>query len=411
MNARIWLVGLAGITLVASGCGTQVASPGSQPSSSPSTFSSSRGSGSVSPSRRTSSPSSTSKTSARPSQTIPMTAPKDWNGVPPLDAVDFVSNHTGFIAGVGAVYRTTSSGQHWTRDYTGSVDIVGLDMMSASQGWVWSAHQLLQDMGGKWTVMSEPAGGPLTAVDFVQPQIGYGIANGAIVKTQDGGRRWASVSTPFASARALVFTSTGHGVAVAQRRLWATTDGGRHWTAAADLPLSNKMGSVDPTPLWSYRVDRGPQGIVWILARGSFGAMGNAAYSVLISRHLGSAVHQVFNEAYMAGSAAYPAVAAANGIVFGAQAMSLAASPHSKAMAFVGENFRDTGFIISTAPATNPQHFTQQTVIVMHRANWPQNPVAIAVTVHALILVGTRKGHGRVLVSQNGGQTWLPVVP
>ncbi len=346
------------------------------------------------------------------------TVAQDWRTVPPLDAVDLVSATTGFVAGASAIYRTTSAGRHWERQYAGPDEIVGMDMVTPNAGWAWSPTHLLRDVAGHWGPVPEPAIGPLHVVDFLNTEIGYGVAGpltepafqdglahqtlGDVVVTHDGGLHWSTVRTPFGQAGALLFVSPTRGLAIAHRQLWATTNGGRTWERGAKLPIAGGLP-------WSYQWSRGPHDVVWILARGANAGLGNRAYTVLQTHLNGGTVQQVFNEGYMYPGD-YPELSPTQSVYFGESAGWLAASPSVSQVAFAGWRWPHLRITLTSASA--PHNFVHL-VLAGPSRNWPffETATALAVMPGLMLLVGQGPHHGRLLLSTNLGRTWSAVVP
>ncbi len=153
--------------------------------------------------------------------------------------------------GAGGLWQTADGGATWqeigaAKAHQPSPPFVAVS--GARPGDIWAVGQdqwggyLLHDTETGWQqVRPEPF--PVSAVDFVTRQVGYGIGLSwnphAIVGTRDGGRSWRMLS-PAGSGLpiALDFLSPDHGYVVTAGSggtLFETADGGRTWQTVASF--------------------------------------------------------------------------------------------------------------------------------------------------------------------------------
>ena len=150
--------------------------------------------------------------------------------------------------------QTTDAGKTWQQsDYFTSRDpqtALGLELYtveSLNNGAVWisgtGAIWSSKDGGRTWRLANVVINGEsntrLSTLQFLNENEGYGHcgpAKGAaphyLVRTADGGRSWQMVNTPVASTTGLSdfhFFNFRHGFGIFQGSLFETGDGGNHW--------------------------------------------------------------------------------------------------------------------------------------------------------------------------------------
>jgi photosystem II stability/assembly factor-like uncharacterized protein len=104
---------------------------------------------------------------------------------------------------------------------------------------------LASNDGVKWAQVAVPVRATLTAIAFVDDQIGWAVGHDAtILKTEDGGKSWSlqnfepEKETAFLSVTA---TDRNHAYAVGAFGLfYATSDGGINWAEVAAKPIRNE---------------------------------------------------------------------------------------------------------------------------------------------------------------------------
>jgi photosystem II stability/assembly factor-like uncharacterized protein len=158
-----------------------------------------------------------------------------------LSSLFFTDATHGWAVGLGGtVLKTADGGTKWTVQQVGAqADLTGVFFSDATHGWiVGSGGTILKttDGGATWSALP-PTNSRVTAVDFVNPTVGWALISdvtgtSSILKTTDGGTTW----NPQASFRmgdtklvALFFADAHHGWATGGA-MYATTDGGDTWT-------------------------------------------------------------------------------------------------------------------------------------------------------------------------------------
>jgi photosystem II stability/assembly factor-like uncharacterized protein len=113
-----------------------------------------------------------------------------------LFAVDFVTEHTGFIAGQGGtVLRTIDGGESWDALYVSENQLIRrVSFISEKEGWAVGHRGSIfhtTDAGNSWEVQFEVAGNYLRDITFVDENHGWVVGHGAtILHTTDGGASW-----------------------------------------------------------------------------------------------------------------------------------------------------------------------------------------------------------------------------
>lgn len=151
--------------------------------------------------------------------------------------------------GSGGLWQTADGGATWQEigapeahqpspPFVAVSGVRSGDLWAVGQG-AWGGYLLHDTETGWQQVLPQPF--PVSAVDFVSREVGYGIglswAPHAIVGTRDGGRTWTMLSQIQGSLPiAIDFTSPEHGylaTAGSGGTLLETGDGGRSWQVAA----------------------------------------------------------------------------------------------------------------------------------------------------------------------------------
>lgn len=154
--------------------------------------------------------------------------------------------------GAGGLWQTSDGGQTWQelgapKEQQPSPPFVAVSGVERGDIWAvgddqWGGYLLHRTAHGWRQVLPQPF--PVSAVDFVDQRVGYGIglswAPHAIVGTRDGGRTWRVLSEVTGSLPiALDFASPSVGylaTAGAHGGIWRSQDGGRTWQLEASLP-------------------------------------------------------------------------------------------------------------------------------------------------------------------------------
>jgi len=113
-----------------------------------------------------------------------------------LFVADFVSEHTGFVAGQGGtVLRTTDGGKTWGALYVGKNELIRrADFVSEKEGWAVGHRGSIfhtSDAGNSWEVQYEVPDVYLRDVAFADKNHGWVVGhNATILHTSDGGASW-----------------------------------------------------------------------------------------------------------------------------------------------------------------------------------------------------------------------------
>lgn len=178
-----------------------------------------------------------------------------------LRAVEFAGTR-GFAAGdFGTLLRTDDRGRNWTGVFTGTtgtidhISIADENTVVAGSGCVLRRSD---DGGATWRALATACDSPIESLSFPSAQTGYLLlADGAVLKTTDGGATFAPsapvVATAGTSATDIFFTDDNTGFAVTRDAVYRTSDGGNTWfqrtTSDQDL-----HGVYFPTPSVGYAV-------------------------------------------------------------------------------------------------------------------------------------------------------------
>jgi len=323
--------------------------------------------------------------------------------VPSLDAVAFPTAAHGWAAGKGAIIATADGGTTWTEQYRGAADIRALDFVDDRDGWAVAANTLLRttDGGTTWSPAGEPRGRVLSAVDFVSPRHGYGVALrsgagsllGDLVSTADGGTTWSVVERYAANS---ICASGQTLVAGAGSRVLRSTDGGATWTPLFDASNANNT--------WMGTTVQCSGASIWALFQGG-GAAGSLGYAAYRSADASATWRPVVVAPIVAGSD--PAFL---------QVARLDAYPGP----FAAVTPSDAVFL-GQCPACDPQHIT-----VLRTedggADWQRHVIngfvptglAFADASHGWMttqLGGYPNRHAAILATTDGGRSWHPVYP
>jgi hypothetical protein len=161
-----------------------------------------------------------------------------------LQAVQFVSPTTGWVAGANRVLATTDGGAHWSLQRSQKhADYTEVDAIDAHHVWIVGRHQLIRTTNGgrTWQQLPEHCA-VISSVHFVSPSRGFAVAGGKLLKTGDGGRRWHAVSAP-ARVQSVCFYNTHLGWLGAQGKIYRTVNAGRVWALAVAGPPVHKVGN------------------------------------------------------------------------------------------------------------------------------------------------------------------------
>ena len=219
---------------------------------------------------------------------------------PSLTSVCAISATEAWVAGDGTIAKTDDGGRSWERQYQGPEWVTHLDFVDGEHGWAVGRDSLLvtSDGGRRWTAAGEPEQ-RLWDVAFVDAAMGYGVTGGqrdlkppqdhqyaellsevgggGLVKTEDGGNTWTSVSAP-TGVEAFAFETAALGWVAGSDGIYATDDGGKTWARKGTFPAQASPTSPGE-PLWLDLKSAGTDTLWAEVGYGRYaGGMGFALY-------------------------------------------------------------------------------------------------------------------------------------
>jgi Photosynthesis system II assembly factor YCF48 len=147
-----------------------------------------------------------------------------------LDAVQFVSSTTGWVAGADRVLATTDGGAHWSLQRSAPrADFTEVDAIDGDHAWIVGRRQLIATTNGgaSWRTLPEPCP-VISSVHFYSAKRGVAVAGGNLLKTSDGGARWRTMHAP-AAVQSVCFTNSQSGWLGAHGQIYRTVSAGRRW--------------------------------------------------------------------------------------------------------------------------------------------------------------------------------------
>jgi photosystem II stability/assembly factor-like uncharacterized protein len=218
----------------------------------------------------------------------------------PVRMVQFANPQNGWlVAGDGRLYKSTDTGQTWSLMPTAAgVIIANVFFQNETLGWAqryasgaaftytrdggktwteaalpygvvalrqgeqsWVAVgssgtiYLSTDSGGTWNAVYTGTLSALTAVAFSDARTVWAVGDGVVLKSDDGGARWATVKLPGVSGvlRDVNFANAKVGWIVGDGgTILGTQDGGKTWRlqASGTSITLNSIRSVDPNTAW-----------------------------------------------------------------------------------------------------------------------------------------------------------------
>jgi hypothetical protein len=301
------------------------------------------------------------------------------------------------------VLATGDGGASWKRRYAGPANITSLAFLSSDIGWAVAEDALLgtTDGGRTWSVLGE-TDPPLRQVAFTSATTGFGVAagetpgggqRGRLVRTDDGGRSWAPTNLA-ANVQSVCLSDAGHGWAAGGDTVWGTADGGADWGVAFRVPID------DPRPSSAAIQCRGAG--AWLLHAGWGVAAGNKPHMAFHTAD-GASWDVVFVQ-YHTASLYWSHVAAR--------------SPGSYPGPFAAVDTSTAYFIGVTPPAHPSAALVRATPDGLEPlggipGDLPfeaaftglagRQPLAFADREHGWLVTGSR---GQILATVDGGQTW-----
>ena len=325
--------------------------------------------------------------------------------LPALDAVQFLSQNQGFVAGQGIVLSTSDGGQDWTRIYQGTGTITALAFPGATQGYALTASgQVLAWQGGtQW----QPVPGLPGSVSGLWLS-GTSIAElltsqGTLYRPGPTAGSWQAESPRNVTA-ASFDGATGWAVtqtASAAPQVYLTQNGGASWSLSYSPKLSGPSG-------WTASLDSAG-GTAWLLLTSSAGQAEHQPYVAYVTHDLGQAWQEILGAPLFAGQGMYPQAPSS---LYGLQAGPFTGDAQSAY--FVSWKPGNPSDVLAiTASGDGGQSWQQLPVQGVAHAATPYffKPIGIAAVPGAVWLVGSRAGSGTMLLSHDGGSTWQVVAP
>ena len=172
---------------------------------------------------------------------VPILGP-GWSKVTiPLNSFDvvFVNDTLGFLASAGdGVYRSTNSGETWTRTNAQQSDYVNLFFLNEKYGWAVSVKKDITrttDSGKTWVTTNSSY--EFRDVFFRDENNGYAPTYQGLIKTPDGGATWTLVPNAPKNVASVYFIDEQNGFCGTDGTgYWRTTDGGTSFQSINGLP-------------------------------------------------------------------------------------------------------------------------------------------------------------------------------
>ncbi|MCF8256713.1 MAG: T9SS type A sorting domain-containing protein [Flavobacteriales bacterium] len=181
----------------------------------------------------------------------------DW-----LHAMSYPNPQLGYVSGYnGTIRKTTDGGANWTSlTVPGSVagrHLLGIDFLTSETGFSvggnfdqepWQTILKTANGGSDWEVQIDQPGPTLQDVSFANSVLGVAVgAAGTVLRTEDGGAVWSTVSLPAEVASrdfyGVVMLNASVGLIVGGRlsndsiqTILKTIDGGLNWETLRDVP-------------------------------------------------------------------------------------------------------------------------------------------------------------------------------
>jgi hypothetical protein len=151
-------------------------------------------------------------------------------------AMQFANAKTGWMllsSGGTYISSTTDSGVTWSKPVLINIrNLGGLEGSAAGQVAAYSGQgaYFSADNGVTWT--EAPASVYVEDVSFASSSLIYGLTDGGLEKSTDGGVSWTYASnfdSTFSNVTKIFFEDEQHGLAYGEQRLYETVDGGKSW--------------------------------------------------------------------------------------------------------------------------------------------------------------------------------------
>ncbi len=245
------------------------------------------------------------QTAAKGSSTMASLAAAPFSQLqaPALDAVDLVSDTVGYVGGQGLILKSADGGQTWTKLYASPDNVVSVDAVDAVNVWAATGDYLLRSTDGHSFRRVDPAinagqnGKGISAIDFVNSDQGFILANGVIWRLTNGAN--VQPATPPGRVDSLSFVDQNTGFATVANVVFKTSDGGESWARIFTAPVAGPDA-------WQAVIGAGSATNAWFLAYGGDAGLGHDAYVVFHTTD-GNRFTPAMDEGYMSPTA-YPTI-------------------------------------------------------------------------------------------------------
>jgi photosystem II stability/assembly factor-like uncharacterized protein len=153
--------------------------------------------------------------------------------LPPRTAIAFVDARHGWAGGQGGLLGTTD-GKSFRVELR--APIAGISALDRRRAWAITGDGfvLRTSDGRHWSRLGAPH---LVRVQFVSPQVGFGLRRGGVVvRSTDAGRGWPQLRTP-GLVQSECFSTPRDGWLARAGSVWRTHDAGRHWLRSRLRPV------------------------------------------------------------------------------------------------------------------------------------------------------------------------------
>ena len=190
------------------------------------------------------------------------------NSTDQLKDVSFVSQNTGWLAGVSSsgaalIYKSGNTGVNWySWSSSSSAALWANCYVNDLYGWNVGANGKIEKTvngGGSYSALTSGVTETLYDVCFINSKTGWASgANGKIIKTSDGGKTWSAQSSGVSSiVYSIHFQNAFYGwAATGDGKVLRTVDGGNSWTSSS-LTTTALEGIHFSDPLNGYVVGAG----------------------------------------------------------------------------------------------------------------------------------------------------------
>lgn len=172
------------------------------------------------------------------------------NGIEMLDTQTAV-----VVMDYGKAYKTTDGGSSWTEviDNADDYDLIAVHFLDDQEGWIVGGYGVAYhttDGGDTWDLVDTGTDVQLWDAHFLSPDVGFVVGqtvDQTIRKTEDGGATWSDVSTPVDfGLRSIVFADDQNGWAVGwDGGVMYTPDAGDTWKDQSISGVSSQLQTIE----------------------------------------------------------------------------------------------------------------------------------------------------------------------